>query len=193
VGPPVFVAFLNGYAPPWSHLVMEDLGASLPRPVQRVDLAFDLRPAYSPERRQHHATLLLATLLRHLPEPGGKIVGVTAEDLFIPVLTFVFGLSQLNGPAAIVSTHRLHNEYYGLPASEELLRTRTVKEIVHELGHAFGLVHCRDTRCVMRSSTYVEEVDLKDASFCVSCGAAIQLAPGDGVSGSAAGARPPLR
>jgi archaemetzincin len=40
---------------------------------------------------------------------------------------------------------------------------------VHELGHAFGLVHCRDQRCVMRASTYVEEVDLKDAGFCDAC------------------------
>ena len=170
MGPPVYVAFLNGYAPPWAGVVIERLAASLPRPLHRIDLSFDLRPYYAPERRQHHATLLLATLLRHLPEPRGKIVGVTCEDLFIPVLTFVFGQSQLDGPAAIVSTYRLHNEFYGLPADEDLLRARTVKEIVHELGHAFGLVHCRDQRCVMRASTYVEEVDLKDATFCAVCG-----------------------
>lgn len=169
MGPPVYVAFLNGYAPPWANRVIEGLGASLPHPIHRIDLTLDLRPYYAPERRQHHATLLLATLRRHLPEANGKIVGVTAEDLFIPVLTFVFGLSQLEGPAAIISTHRLHNEFYGLPADDELLRTRTIKEAVHELGHAFGLVHCRDQRCVMRASTYVEEVDLKDASFCEAC------------------------
>ncbi|MBI2072783.1 MAG: archaemetzincin family Zn-dependent metalloprotease [Gemmatimonadetes bacterium] len=169
MGPPVFVAFLNGYTPPWADQVIERLAATLPYPIRRVDLRFDLRPYYAPERRQHHATLLLATLLRHLPEPGGKIVGITCEDLFIPVLTFVFGQSQLDGPAAVVSTYRLHNESYGLPADEELLRARTVKEVVHELGHAFGLVHCRDQRCVMRASTYVEEVDLKDAGFCDTC------------------------
>lgn len=173
----VYVAFLNGYAPPWGDLVIDGVAASLPHPVRRMDRTFDLRPYYAPERRQHHATLLLATLLRHLPEPAGKIVGVTSEDLFIPVLTFVFGQSQLNGPAAIVSTYRLHNEFYGLPADEALLRERTVKEIVHELGHAFGLVHCRSQRCVMRASTYVEEVDLKDAGFCAACGAAINAAP----------------
>lgn len=173
MAPPVFVAFLNGYTPPWADQAIQRVGAVLPGPTRRIDLRFALRPYYAPERRQHHATLLLAALLRHLPEPGGKIIGVTSEDLFIPVLTFVFGQSQLDGPAAIISTYRLHNEFYGLPADEDLLRTRTVKELLHELGHAFGLIHCRDQRCVMRASTYVEEVDLKDEAFCAACHAVI--------------------
>jgi archaemetzincin len=170
----IFVAFLNGYAPAWADAVLAGIAGSLPHPVCRLDLALDLQPYYAPERRQHHATLLLATLLRHLPASDAKIVGVTSEDLFIPVLTFVFGQSQLDGPAAVVSTHRLHNEFYGLPPDETLLLTRTVKEVLHELGHAYGLVHCRDQLCVMRASTYVEEVDLKDARFCEACTATIR-------------------
>lgn len=166
---PVFLAYLNGYAPRWAESVAGRVAEGLRRPVRRLDLAFDLAPYYAAERRQYHATLLLAALLRHLPDPAGKIVGVTSVDLFIPVLTFVFGQSQLDGPAAIASTYRLHREFYGLPADDALLGTRTVKETLHELGHAFGLVHCRDQRCVMRASTYVEEVDLKDAEFCGEC------------------------
>lgn len=172
----IFVAFLNGYAPAWASAVIAGVAGSVPHPVRRIDLAVDLQPYYAPDRRQHHATLLLATLLRHLPAPEAKIVGVTSEDLFIPVLTFVFGQSQLGGPAAIVSTHRLHNEFYGLPADEGLLGARAAKEVLHELGHAYGLVHCRDQRCVMRSSTYVEEVDLKEAQFCRTCAATLAAA-----------------
>ena len=106
-----------------------------------------------------------------LPETDAKIVGLTNVDLFVPVLTFVFGQAQLNGPGAVVSTYRLRNEYYGLRFSASRLYERTVKEIVHEVGHTFGLVHCQDYTCVMHASTYVEEVDLKGASFCSECAA----------------------
>lgn len=165
----IFLGFINGYSPPWSAQLARGIVTALPFPLERIDVELDLNVYYAPERRQYHATLIIARLLRQLPDTRSKIVGITSLDLFIPVLTFVFGQSQLNGPGAVVSTHRLHNEFYGLPADDQLLMKRTVKEIVHELGHAFGLVHCPDYRCVMKASTYVEDVDLKEARFCSYC------------------------
>jgi archaemetzincin len=165
----VYVSFLNDYLPSWADSLAPRVAQELRHPLLKTDVVVELEPYYAPERHQYHATFILAGLLRHLPEGGSKIVGITAVDLFVPVLTFVFGQAQLNGHGAVVSTFRLRNEFYGLPADEELLLTRTVKEVVHELGHAFGLVHCRDYRCVMKASTYVEEVDLKEASFCGVC------------------------
>lgn len=141
----------------------------LGRPVEAVDLEMDLPRYYSADRGQYNATLILAGLLRLHPDPPGKIVGVTRIDLFIPVLTFVFGQAQLDGPGALVSTHRLRNEYYGLPRDGERLIERTTKEVVHEVGHSFGLVHCHDYACVMHAATYVEDVDLKTAVFCPAC------------------------
>ena len=92
-----------------------------------------------------------------------RILGLTDADLFIPILTFVFGEAQLKGRAAVVSTARLG----GPPAARLPLRLET--EAVHELGHTFGLLHSSDDGCVMHASTYVEEIDLKSDSFCLSC------------------------
>jgi archaemetzincin len=95
-------------------------------------------------------------------------------DLFIPVLTFVFGQAQLDGPGAVVSTYRLRSEFYGLPGDEGMLVERAIKECVHELGHSFGLVHCQDYGCVMHASSSVDEVDIKGADFCRRCGATLK-------------------
>jgi DNA-binding NtrC family response regulator len=51
---------------------------------------------------------------------------------------------------------------------------RLVKEAVHELGHTYGLVHCNRARCVMTSSTYVENIDLKSAQLCDRCRAELR-------------------
>lgn len=139
--------------------------------IERARL--DLARAYDSSRLQNNSTALLAQILECGEAPSGKRIVVVDVDLFIPVLTFVFGEAQLGGIAAIVSTHRLSNPFYGLPPDPQLLLQRLGKEIVHELGHTFGLYHCRHFECVMRSSTYVEEIDLKRVWPCAGCAALI--------------------
>ncbi len=129
----------------------------------------NLDRAYDQSRGQHNSTALLAVLLNLAPPAEVKKILVVDVDLYIPVLTFVFGEAQLNGIAAIVSTHRLQNQFYGLPHDDDLMLARLEKEIIHELGHTFGLYHCRQFECLMRSSTYVEEIDLKRADLCEAC------------------------
>lgn len=165
----IYVSFLDPLPPEWAGTLVGELGGLFPQEVRLMEAPLDLRPAYSPERNQYHATLLLASLLRTLPEPGSRILGITGVDLYIPVLTFVFGQAQLAGPGSILSTYRLQNEFYGLPPDPDVLLDRVMKEAVHELGHSFGLVHCPDFRCVMNASTYVEEVDLKGDWYCPAC------------------------
>ncbi len=118
---------------------------------------------------QHLAQLRGDTHLSIQATDGDKILAVVAEDLYVPVLTYVFGEAELNGDLAVVSYHRLQSELYGLPRDPELLRVRLLKEAVHELGHTYGLVHCDTQECVMHTSTYVEDIDLKGSDFCPSC------------------------
>jgi len=127
-----------------------------------VSFSFDLR------RQQYYSTAIIQRLER-MADPDARVLGVTGCDLYVPVLTFVFGEAQLDGNCAVVSTARLHEEFYGLPPRADLLRERLVKEAAHELGHTFGLRHCADWRCVMTSSHAVERLDVKEAEFCPAC------------------------
>ena len=169
----------NGSGPPEPGLdVLEHLAATLARtfrtPCRIRPEPFDLSFALRCRRGgQYHSTAILQRLER-ATDPASRVLGVTACDLYVPVLTFVFGEAQLDGNCAVVSTARLHEEFYGLPPREDLLRERLVKEAVHELGHTFGLRHCPDWRCVMASSHGVERLDVKGAEFCQSCRKPIQ-------------------
>src|SRR5579859_6886203 len=95
--------------------------------------------AYDAKRRQYQSVDFMKMLAQHAPRDAERILGVTNADLAIPMLTFLFGQAQLNGPVAVVSLCRLRQEFYGLPANANLLRERSVKEVLHELGHTFGL------------------------------------------------------
>ena len=136
----------------------------------KLDAAF----ARDAERGQYHSTAILQRLRGLAVDPGIRLLGVTAHDLFVPIFTFVFGEAQLEGNCAVVSCYRLEEEHYGLPADEGKLRERLLKEAVHELGHTFGLGHCDDWRCVMASSHGVERLDVKGAEFCEECGRVVE-------------------
>ena len=144
---------------------------------------FDPETCYDSSRGQYNSTRLLGALLAGPVPQADRILAVTGVDLFVPVLAWVFGEAQLAGPAAIVSTHRLHPEVYGLPVDPARLRARIETEAVHELGHTYGLLHCVDPACAMHASTYAEEIDLKTSRFCVEC--ARVVAGRDGVRAAA--------
>lgn len=125
--------------------------------------------AWDPVRRQCQSVEILKTLASAVPQDGVRLIGVTEEDLSIPMLTFLFGQAQLDGPVALISLHRLRQEFYGMTSDEALFRDRIAKEMLHELGHTFGLVHCAESKCAMSLSTHIGLVDAKEAGYCPGC------------------------
>ena len=152
--------------------LVEQLAASLARsfhtPCRIRPLTLDLEFARDERRGQHYSTAILQRL-EQVADSSARVLAVTPCDLYVPVLTFVFGEAQLEGNCAVVSTARLQEEFYGMPPRQDVLRERLFKEAAHELGHTFGLRHCSDWSCVMSSSHGVELLDVKGGEFCRSC------------------------
>ena len=129
----------------------------------------DLSEFYDPARRQYNGNELLKEVDFRFSSKSFKGLGLFHVDLFIPILTYVFGQAFLNGHTGIASLYRLKNKRYGMQSDEKLLLDRFRKDVIHELGHTFGLKHCHNPTCVMRSSTYVEDIDQKSENLCAKC------------------------
>ena len=136
--------------------------------------------SFEPARNQYISTKILKEILGDVPANTLKLLGVTDKDLCIPILTYVFGEAQLGGTAAVVSLARLRQEYYGAPPDPKLFQERMRKECLHELGHTFGLIHCKSRDCVMYLSNTVVDVDTKGRSFCGACRMAVVAKTGAG-------------
>ena len=145
------------------------LSAELKVPITIQEDTLNILSFYDFDRSQYNSTEIIKQLLQMYSKSSDKVLAVIDDDLYIPVLTFVFGEAQLDGLAAVVSYHRLQNEQYGLPPNPELLSERLLKESLHELGHTYGLIHCGNQICAMHISTSVEEVDMKGSTFCNNC------------------------
>src|SRR5512136_172545 len=124
----------------------------------------DLSEFYDPTRRQYNGVRLIREVEALFSADSSKTIGLFNVDLFIPILTYIFGQAFLNGRTGIASLYRLSNERYGMESDDRLIFERFKKEIIHELGHTFGLTHCHIPDCVMRASTYVEDIDQKSAN-----------------------------
>ena len=128
---------------------------ALPRP--------DPTYAYLSARRQYDAVKILKSLAAETEGAPLKLA-VTPYDLCIPILTYVYGESQLGGKAAVVSLSRLVH-----PFKREQTYNRIAKISVHEVGHVFGLEHCWEAACLMRFSKKLEQLDQLPLHFCSAC------------------------
>jgi len=153
-----------------------DIEEILRIPCKVLPARLDPEFAFHGERQQYHSSEILQRMQSFLTADSWRVLGIGAVDMYIPILTFVFGEAQMGGPCAVVSAHRLRQEFYGLPADRRLFRQRLIKEAVHEVGHTLNLTHCDDYRCAMASSHAVEWIDLKESALCSSCRGAVMPA-----------------
>jgi len=128
----------------------------------------DLSFALDDNRNQYHSTAILDRLASDIPSHAIRVLAIAQVDLFIPILTHVYGEAQLGGQACIVSTFRLNEGRSGTNVPPKYIE-RIVKEAIHELGHTFNLRHCPEDACIMHYCRNEEDVDHKSGQLCRYC------------------------
>ena len=128
----------------------------------------DISFALDQNRQQYHSTMILDHLAAGMPEHCLRVLAITQVDLFIPILTHVYGEAQLGGAASIVSTFRLNESGSAMNITPKF-KERIVKEAIHELGHTFNLRHCPEHTCIMHYCRNEEDVDRKSDELCRYC------------------------
>lgn len=151
------------------HELAPHLADAVRVPCEILPYSLDPGFAFHGERQQFHSSEILRHMQGYLRADSWRVLGLATVDLYIPILTFVFGEAQMGGPCALLSAYRLRQEFYGLPEDKDLLLQRLIKEAVHELGHTLDLTHCDDYSCVMAPSHAVEWIDLKESTLCQTC------------------------
>ena len=176
----LYVAAAPEVGPEDRRMISGRLAGEFGLPVREMEIpALDF--AFDAGRQQYSSAAVLEMALRLIPDDAGKLLAVTDRDLFVPVLTFLFGQAQLGGRVGVLSLARLRQEFYGFPPNRELFADRAAKEALHESGHLFGLVHCSDRSCAMSLATNIRQIDIKQAAFCAPCRARLAKTKGVGV------------
>jgi archaemetzincin len=134
--------------------------------------------AFDAGRGQHRAAVILDALARARLPSWDRLLGVAGVDLFAADLNFVFGEADAGRGVAVFSLARLRAGLTDAAAGRALFLRRAATEAIHELGHTYGLGHCRDARCVMWFSNTLAESDHKGTGFCTAHAAALRRAAG---------------
>jgi len=132
-----------------------------------INLSFPLcEDSFDSSRGQFNALVLLDQI-HELRKGSDLYMGITAADIYVPKMNYIFGIADKNMGCAVLSVARLIYAQYG--ASSSLLSERVLKEAAHELGHLLGLGHCSDHGCLMSFSNNIMEVDKKKPVICDRC------------------------
>jgi archaemetzincin len=137
-----------------------------------VDILPPLAPpsfALDERRLQHNAGSILNAMEYARHDAYDKLIGVVDVDLFVPILTYVFGEAEQGGRCGLVSIYRLKKNPDGAPVKASIQLERTAKVALHELGHLFDLHHCMEEECLMHFSGGMEDLDRAPLYYCRYC------------------------
>lgn len=127
------------------------LKAELQVSVRRLPQTRMPKSAWYPKRRRWRADVLLDFLPTLVPDMKDttRVLGLSPHDISTSKPPFpdwgVFGLGNMPGPAAVISSFRLRRK----AKDDAQIEFRVVNTAIHEIGHTFGLDHCTEARCPM--------------------------------------------
>lgn len=123
-------------------------------------------------RTRYNANMILTHLAKIKPTEVTYILAITDDKIAACGDTIhesgVAGLGDKPGYCCVVSTAALKNKL----TDSTQFGPRLIKACFHEMGHNFGLNHCknRDRKCLMRSSGgTIVTLDEEDVYFCKKC------------------------
>jgi archaemetzincin len=124
--------------------------------------------AFNRQRKQYLGHTIL-NRLHSLQTDADRIVGLIDQDCYARGLNFIFGQAAMNGREAVVALPRLRPKFYGQKQDTQVFYERVFKEVIHELGHTWGLSHCPNRKCIMHFSNMLQDTDIKGPDFCSIC------------------------
>lgn len=120
--------------------------------------------------RQILTTDVLTYLKRTLPDDAYALVALTDIDLYPdPSWNFVFGQASFVERVGVFSFARYFPDFGGAAADGDpgpRVLERSLKVMVHEVGHMFGIQHCIYFECVMNGSNHLAETDARPHHLC---------------------------
>lgn len=123
---------------------------------------------YYQPRNRYRADKLIAFLKENKPKTAQYILGVTNKDISTTVHNHIdfgiFGLGYCPGKSCIVSTFRIQHK------KNTVFKERLFKISLHEIGHNFGLKHCKDKNCLMTDAEKsIKTIDNAKLNLCEKC------------------------
>lgn len=157
----VFEVFVHGLKPEEISEVINTLRLFKPKKTE-VNVLKEIPESFLNLVRRQYDGVLIAEWVNSLRTTRDSVIlGVMNVDAYVEPLNFIFGIALPKLKVATVYVIRLR---IGGRKNEFLIRVR--KEVIHELGHVFGLKHCRNKSCVMSFSNSLADVDKKDFRMC---------------------------